>query len=523
MRCIYLVIILLVAVPCYPATYYVDADASDDTGTGAVGDPWKYIPGTSDSTNDGDVSAGDTVYVDCDSTFTITDNAVTFSTWGPIAGVTYDGSTWAQDGTCDTNTYDMAMIEYMGDTGNDLQAALTFYDDNAVYETVVYGFEIDGNWRDACGILICGITKDVHVDTGWKRIENCVVHHFDSEGYRYGLRAYPANDLGIGDADLTKDIRYLRIYYNTFFHIARTGIGIYPLDNSPATARDVTIRGNTVYDIGYQEDYTGCGQLLGQNIFAKGNMYDIVIENNYMYDGAAGGNTFLLSASGGTHNIIVRHNIFNCSIDTSFGPCVRFSDTTAPTSREVQFYGNIIYNGGQDDTCDPTSYRGLDFNSILTTGDFYIYNNTLYEAHMNIPAGDFSTLEVKNNIVYGTGSGITISETGSHVDVSNNVTANPTFKNTSNLPDGWTGTYGTDMTPNNDGLSVTGSNVVDQGIDLGSSYDSSINSVDRGSVWDIGAYENSEEIPANAIQGMQISNLNVTNNLIAWHRTDGLR
>jgi len=30
-------------------------------------------------------------------------------------------------------------------------------------------------------------------------------------------------------------------------------------------------------------------------------------------------------------------------------------------------------------------------------------------------------------------------------------------------------------------------------------------------------------VPANAIQGMQISNLNVTNNLIAWHRTDGLR
>jgi len=31
------------------------------------------------------------------------------------------------------------------------------------------------------------------------------------------------------------------------------------------------------------------------------------------------------------------------------------------------------------------------------------------------------------------------------------------------------------------------------------------------------------EVPANAIQGMQISNLNVTKNLIAWHRTDGLR
>ena len=35
--------------------------------------------------------------------------------------------------------------------------------------------------------------------------------------------------------------------------------------------------------------------------------------------------------------------------------------------------------------------------------------------------------------------------------------------------------------------------------------------------------ESEPEVPANAIQGMQISNIGVTNNLIAWHRTDGLR
>ena len=33
----------------------------------------------------------------------------------------------------------------------------------------------------------------------------------------------------------------------------------------------------------------------------------------------------------------------------------------------------------------------------------------------------------------------------------------------------------------------------------------------------------SDEAPANAIQGVSISNLNVTKNLIVWHRTDGLR
>ena len=37
------------------------------------------------------------------------------------------------------------------------------------------------------------------------------------------------------------------------------------------------------------------------------------------------------------------------------------------------------------------------------------------------------------------------------------------------------------------------------------------------------ATDDETPVPANAIQGVQISNLNVTKNLIAWHRTDGLR
>jgi len=42
---------------------------------------------------------------------------------------------------------------------------------------------------------------------------------------------------------------------------------------------------------------------------------------------------------------------------------------------------------------------------------------------------------------------------------------------------------------------------------------------------DVSSYlgESEPEVPANAIQGVSISNLGITNNLIAWHRTDGLR
>ena len=60
----YLIIIVLFIFPSigFGADYYVDVDATDDTGIGTQGDPWKYIPGQSSSTHAGDVSAGDIIY-----------------------------------------------------------------------------------------------------------------------------------------------------------------------------------------------------------------------------------------------------------------------------------------------------------------------------------------------------------------------------------------------------------------------------------------------------------------------------
>jgi hypothetical protein len=68
----------------------------------------------------------------------------------------------------------------------------------------------------------------------------------------------------------------------------------------------------------------------------------------------------------------------------------------------------------------------------------------------------------------------------------------PSFKNAGNLPTGFTGTYGIDLAPNADGLSLQQrSEGVDSGISLGSPYNGSINSRNRpsGNGWDIGAYE----------------------------------
>jgi hypothetical protein len=68
----------------------------------------------------------------------------------------------------------------------------------------------------------------------------------------------------------------------------------------------------------------------------------------------------------------------------------------------------------------------------------------------------------------------------------------PVFKNPSDLPTGFKGTYGVDLAPDSDGLSLpSGSPGLDSGAILEDDYRGSINSVLRpaGKGWDVGAYE----------------------------------
>jgi hypothetical protein len=66
------------------------------------------------------------------------------------------------------------------------------------------------------------------------------------------------------------------------------------------------------------------------------------------------------------------------------------------------------------------------------------------------------------------------------------------FRDTSMLPSGFTGEYGSDLRPNTEGLSIgDGSPATDSGAALVGPYDGSANSVLRpsGGGWDRGAYE----------------------------------
>jgi hypothetical protein len=123
--------------------------------------------------------------------------------------------------------------------------------------------------------------------------------------------------------------------------------------------------------------------------------------------------------------------------------------------------------------------------------DVRFYNNTLYDAFLNFgTVGNVSRLEVKNNIIYDPND-TPIQGSSRITSQGNNQTSNPGFKNTSNLPEGFSGTYGVDLAPKNDGLMVPSGSAIDGGVALGSTYAYSINSVRRpvGLAWDIGAYE----------------------------------
>ena len=163
-----------------------------------------------------------------------------------------------------------------------------------------------------------------------------------------------------------------------------------------------------------------------------------------------------------------------------------YDGSSGSDPKDVKVYGNIVYSSNS-----PGLWLSTD---LRNTNAFRIYNNTFYNApvEVNTPNATYSLFEFKNNIVYNTDGRTPITGSSYFTAASNNLTTNPSFKNTSNLPTGFAGTYGSDLAPNADGLSLQSSSAaINAGTALGSPYNGSINSLSRpyGSAWDIGAYE----------------------------------
>ena len=413
-------------------------------------------------------------------------------------GVTYIGNSW---GSGESKARILAAA--------DLDAGVVRFRDDPVYETVFEGFDVDGNGKVTTGIDINHRYWSL-MNGATKRAMDCDVHNTSSRQvlgqYKYGIIV--SNCGGVGGYAENVEIVGCRVH-----DTSRDAICLYPGDqNENCRIKNVTVRNCEVYSTGQDPDYGA-----GAGIIVKGNVQDAIIEYNYVHD--TKGAMMFVNGNENRHygvgptNIHIRYNIFRGS--TRHGTIRVYDGRSGKDPKDLKIYGNIVCNNRDGGGF----FIGSDLGNQLT---LRMYNNTFYDAPVIISENHASvgTFEFINNIVYccqglpllDTKGQITshsnnlfysrhrtlVSSNGVDYDAGDLTThyettascADPLFKSIANLPTGFSETYGFDLAPNNEGLSLNqGSPGIGKGVALDIGFAGSINSVSRpaGNGWDIGA------------------------------------
>jgi len=490
------IIFMAYGITANAAVYYVDQTAGSDGNNGtSPGTPWKNCPGMAAYTGGGRLAAGDTVYFDKGDVWSVSNGTQGILL---VGGVTYDGETWGAGGT-------RAEMRAAGDQ----ESGMVRFRDHATVATVFKGFVVDANHTVSTGVDI-NHAHYIVMSGATKRVQNCEVKNVSSRTsngqYKYGIIA---SNHG-GKDGYTENVEIL----NCVVHdISRDGICLYPGDeNADCRIRNITVRGCESYNAGQDPEYGA-----GHGIVIKGYVVDAYVEYNYVHDNIGAG--IFINGNERNHypgigisNAHIRYNIVN---NNTMHGGIRIYDGSGGDPKDLKIYGNIVMNN--------TIKGGLSLDSAKGALSLLVYNNTFYNTfiHYRKYTATITTSEFRNNIVYYTGGTPLDASNGAITAHSNNlyyrgtgtlvtigstdysssnlgdyeITASgndPSFKNAGNLPTGFTGTYGIDLAPNADGLSLQQrSEGVDSGISLGSPYNGSINSRNRpsGNGWDIGAYE----------------------------------
>lgn len=254
---------------------------------------------------------------------------------------------------------------------------------------------------------------------------------------------------------------------------------LYPSDDPNSRIGNITVRGCEIYNTGQDPNYDE-----GHGIVIKGWVYNSTIENNYIHNV----NSSAIFISGpendgtqrGADNVIIRNNILTTQDNNGI---IRLYKKGA---KNIKIYGNLIH--------DNNITGGFNLGGNSGTLDLLVYNNTFYNTFVDLGShsSNVSTFEFKNNIIQYSSN--QLRNATAIKSQANNllVNSNPGFKDPNSKPTGFVGTYGVDLRPNTEGLSLNvGSSAIDGGTTLANSYNQSINSMLRpqGSAWDIGAYE----------------------------------
>jgi len=474
---------------------YVDQTAGNDANAGTANSPWLRCPGMVGWTGSATLQPGDIVYFDRSDTWDMGQNS-----GGPglelRAGVHYIGDEWDPEAVGTGRAILRA-------TGRHAAGVVRIWEDHATLPTWIEGFEVDANGQRANLIDInhafwkTGLTKAV------KRIEDCIAHGNSGNGsegdYKYGIIVSDHSP------DASGWVANVEILNTVVYNVARDGICLYPGDNGMIS--NVVVRGCEVYDTGNDPSYSE-----GHGLMFKANVKNSVFEYCYAHDVNSSA-VFINgpeSGSGtGPTGCVIRYCVLQTADNNGV---IRFYGTG---TKACDIYGNIVLEN------ETTGGLSLSGNSGTITAN--IYNNTFFNAFVDLgnPGGS-GTINFRNNIVYELDD-VCLTDSGGDLDThSHNLfyranggalvsaggstynagnisswestaqTADPLFKNTSNLPDGYSGNFGSDLAPNKDGLSPqAASPALNTGVTLGVAYSGAINSAARpvGAAWDRGAYE----------------------------------
>ena len=484
---------LLLGIPAaQAATYYVDQATGRDSNSGTTPAlAWRNAPGMGSYAGRGALAAGDTVYFNSARVWLVSGTQGLYLT----GGVTYIGNVWGSGNRATLRA------------GADIESAVVRFKDHASIATVIQGFDVDANGKVTNGIEMNHSFYVSPLTGATKRIDDVIVHNVWSKTslgqYRYGIIV--SNHGGVGG-----EVANVEILNSTVRDTSRDGLLLYPGDESASCiVRSIVVRGNTVYNTGQDPSYGA-----GSGISVKGRVIDATIENNYI-TGTVGAGIFINGNESnhfgfGPTNIHLRNNIVN--VNTVHGSIRIYDGSSGKDPKDVKVYGNIVYNNSR-------SAGFLVDSNVGNANSIRIYNNVFYNnpVVINNSAATFPVLEFRNNIVHharGTpftengkltlhsnnlyfGGSALVRSNGRSFSASNLVNyessasaADPQFTNPATLPTAFVGAYGVDLAPNAAGLSLkSGSPGIDRGAALSSMYAGSINSMHRGTVWDIGAYQ----------------------------------
>jgi hypothetical protein len=375
----------------------------------------------------------------------------------------------------------------------------------------------------ANGITIIVGPGDNNNDISNIVIQNNEIHNTDGAGgWRVGIH--------LKSMESNASISNCLIFNNEIYDMLNHGISLYSNthlgDGSDfGPLNDNIVRGNVIHNsnVGVNPQYA-----VQLTRWGDGN----IVEYNTVYGAWASGGICL--EGGGTNsgqtNAKIRYNLIRDI--TSNVAALWVQNQGNPNSGD--FYGNIVLNcnGRAFEQGSLTGHvtiridNNTFFNNCKVTGSNEIHigdsnltvtslrNNIIYSDKQSFYQGNGTLIAHSNNIMYRiTGANDSVASAGgSSYNRSNyqdwepsGYSIFPNFKNVSNLPETFSGYFGNNLEPNNDGLSIESGTAIDNGFLLPYPYNSSINSVLRpnGESFDIGAYERRNEPDSTSPQSPQ--------------------